>query len=242
MGCSKDGGNFLLGSGSRKLLFNSSTPTAQAGQLHFISKDIPLEQIVKVQSFAPELLADRQTRRAAHASAGGSQLSCISWGAGPVSGIHEVCRAFARNRGLMPAGALVLGLMGQALTPKSRTRLEPWSQHNLLMGTLHPAGVPPALPVNKPCSLSAHTVTACFDNVLLLDLFDFAGSGMSIGLPGPPGPPGTPGISYSDLTAYLRSKQTSLVPCHRSLHTPRIFFYRHSHRISPLPITTNNLL
>lgn len=44
---------------------------------------------------------------------------------------------------------------------------------------------------------------------MLLDMFDFAGSGMSIGLPGPPGPPGSPGISYSELTAYLRSKPTS---------------------------------
>ena len=136
----------------------------------------------------------------------------------------------------------MFGLMGQALTPSPGQGLSRGSQHNLLMRTLHPAGVPPALPVNKPCSLSAHTVADCFDNVLLLDLFDFAGSGMSIGLPGPPGPPGTPGISYSDLTAYLRSKPISLLPCHRSLCTPRIFFYRLSTEFPLLLITTYNLL
>lgn len=105
------------------------------------------------------------------------------------------------------------------------------------MGTLHPAGVHLALPVNKPCSLSVPTVAASFDNLLLLDLFAFEGSGMSIGLPGPPGPPGTPGLSYSDLTAYLRSKPTSLLPCHRSLHTPRILFIGLCTEFSLLPVT-----
>ena len=125
MACSKDGGNFLFGSGSRKLLFNSSTPTARAGQLHFISKDISLKQITKVQSFAPELLADRQTQgeQHTHQSASGSQLSCMSWGATPtMPGVHEVCRAFAKNRGLIPC----VGINGASFNSKSRTRLEPW--------------------------------------------------------------------------------------------------------------------
>jgi len=66
MGCSKDGRNFLFDSGSRKLLFDSSTPAAQAVQLRFISKDISLKQITNVQSSAPELLTDRQTQGEQH--------------------------------------------------------------------------------------------------------------------------------------------------------------------------------
>lgn len=66
MGCSKDSENFLLGSRSRNLLFNSSTPTAQVGQLHFVGKDVSLKKITKVQSFAAELLADRQTQGEQH--------------------------------------------------------------------------------------------------------------------------------------------------------------------------------
>lgn len=151
------------------------------------------------------------------------------------------CRAFARNRGLLSACLWVsLGWNCQGKLTSPDQGLSSGSQHGLLMGALHSAGSPPALPVNKPCcGLCAHTVTACSDNV---DLFDFADSGMSIGLPGPPGPPGTPGISYSDLTAYLRSKPTSILPCHGALHAPRIFFTALVTEFPFLAIITNNPL
>lgn len=77
--------------------------------------------------------------------------------------------------------------------------------------------------------------------MLPLNLFDFAGSGMSIGLPGPPGPPGTPGISYSDLTAYLRSKPTSSVLSHGP-YAPQDHFTGSGTDFSLLPIRTNNPL
>lgn len=77
------------------MLFNSSTPTLQAGQLHFISKDISLEQITKVQSFAPELLADKWTQ---------GKLHMHQWVTAELNmlGCPTLCQGFLRCAGLLP--------------------------------------------------------------------------------------------------------------------------------------------
>lgn len=76
--CSKDDRHWLFDSERRKRLFNSSTPTAQAEKLHFISSDISLYQIPKMQNFATEPLADRQAQGKQHICLA-PQMSCTSW-------------------------------------------------------------------------------------------------------------------------------------------------------------------
>lgn len=217
----------MEGMSSRKLQFSSSTPMAQAGQLHFVRRDISLKQITKCRVLSQScrhrqsstwislwVSAELQVQGCPHHVTG-------SWGAELLPGTEAWC---------LPVW-VSLGLAGQI--HKSRTSFELWLP-------AQPADGNTPLCRNLSCiaceqALSAHTVTACSDNV---DLFDFAGSGMSIGLPGPPGPPGSPGVSYSDLTAYLRSKLTSSLPCHGALHALTALITEFPF----LPIITNNPL